>query len=267
MEANSGPMACYSAPPDIKEKWKAATIENKTGQSYRCSKHNDVRVLSSRNKISPEAVDICQSDIRNLIPANIRHKYGSSLVEQLISPTQVRKSLADVEQRTRNTPRVTLTHVTLKPWLMEEYPHRIYYELSHCLRSNVFPGMPIKQHSLVQDSYTAEVNERGRRDKGNNQHWYGRKTDDLALWSQQLMKRNNIAKILESQQKTSLVFPLHIHPTVLHLQDDPPAPAPKANKPRKPKQAKAKKPKAPTPPVIQPDQDDDFWDFYDKPIP
>lgn len=81
------------------------------------------------------------------------------------------------------------------------------------------------------------------------------------------MKRNNIAKILESQQKTSLVFPLHIHPTVLHLQDDPPAPAPKANKPRKPKQAKAKKPKAPTPPVIQPDQDDDFWDFYDKPIP
>ncbi|XP_040215372.1 testis-expressed protein 33 [Rana temporaria] len=260
MEARrSGPLASYSAPPDIKEKWKATNIENTTGQSYRGSKHNYVRVLSSRNKKSPEAVDICQTDIRNLIPANIRHKYGSSLVEQLISPEQVRKSLADVEQRTRIMPRCTLAHVT---WRMEEYPHSIYHELSHCLRSNVFPGVPINQHSLAQDSYTVEVNQRGRRDKGNNQHWYGRKTDDLALWSQKLMERNAIAKILESQQKPSLIFPLRIHPTV--TMDDPPPP--KAKTPKRHKQAKAKKPKAPTPPVIQPDQDDDFWDFYDKPI-
>ncbi|XP_018407792.1 PREDICTED: testis-expressed sequence 33 protein [Nanorana parkeri] len=220
--------------------------------------------MSSRNKISHQDADICQLGIRNLIPANIRHKYGSSLVEQLISPEEMRNFLRDVEERTRDMPRVTLKHATLNPWLMEDYLHRTYSELSHYLRSNVFPGVPRNQHSLVHDSYTAEVNKRGRLDKGNRQHWHGRKTDDLALWSQKLKERNAIVKIQKSQQKPSCVFPLRIHTTV--PMDDPQPPAPPTKKPKKQK-AKAKKPKATTPPVIQPDQDDDFWDFYDKPIP
>ncbi|CAI9603160.1 unnamed protein product, partial [Staurois parvus] len=195
-----GPLSCYSAPPDIKEKRIETTVENKTGQCYRGSKPSEVRFFASRNEMSPEAVDICQPDIRNLIPANIRHKYGSSLVEQLISPEQVRNSLGDVDKRTRNMSRVTLKHATLKPWLMEEYPHKIYYELSHCLRSNVFPGIPIKQHSLAHDSYTAEVNERGRLNKSRNQHWHGRKTDDLGRWHESNFRYMALKKCLKQRE-------------------------------------------------------------------
>ncbi|KAM5148048.1 ciliary microtubule inner protein 4 [Mantella aurantiaca] len=255
-----GSLALCLGPSDIKEKLKITTIENKTSQCYRISKHSGGQVFSSRNTISQEAVGICQLDTRNFIPANIRHKHGSSLVEQLISPEQVQSSLKDVEKKTRNMSRITLIHDSLKPWLMNEYQHRMYYELSHCLRSNVFPGMPIKQHTLVHDSYTAEVNERWRLDNGNSQHWYGRKSDDLVLWSQKLMERNTIAKILESQQKPSRIFPLRIHPMV--AMDDPTPPLSTIKKPKKHKLDKAKKTT-----VQSPDQDDDFWDFYEKPIP
>ncbi|XP_072277174.1 ciliary microtubule inner protein 4 [Pyxicephalus adspersus] len=263
MEArSSGPLVCCSAPPNYEKKWKVTAIKNKTGECYRGSNYSGSQIPSNRK--SQEALDI-KLDTKNLIPANIRHKYGSTLVDQLISPEQVQNCLRHVEERRKNVSRAIVKSDTQKPWLMEEYPHRMYYELSHCLRSNLFPGMPINQHSLVHDSYTIEVNERGRLNKGNTQHWYGRKTDDLALWSQKLMERDAITKILESQQKPSRVFPLRIQLAVPKEDLSPPTPA--AKKPKKQQQAKPKKPKAPTPPAIQPDPDDNFWDFYDRPIP
>ncbi|CAJ0936712.1 unnamed protein product [Ranitomeya imitator] len=135
--------------------------------------------LDNRSNTSPAHQTNCQELIRNLVPANIRHKYGSHVVDQLISPEQVRSSLS--KARTQCHQDYYIPRLKMETCFMEDYPHKIYYELGHCLRSNLFPGAPIKQNSLVHDCYTAEVNERGRLEKHNNHHWHGRKTDELAM--------------------------------------------------------------------------------------
>ncbi|XP_069824965.1 ciliary microtubule inner protein 4 [Dendropsophus ebraccatus] len=206
-----------------------------------------------------------QEDTRDLLPANIRHKYGSSVVDQLISPQQVRRCLRE-EERTQYHQGYRLPR--MNSCFLEDYPHKLYYELGYCLRSNLFPGAPIKQNSLVRDSYTAEVNERGRLEKRNTPHWYGRKTDDLAIWSEMLMKRKTIAKILQSQHKPSRGFPPPLRTNVpKDVPPPPPPPLPPPKKPRKQRQrAKSEKTEVQPAPVSAPKEDNDFWDFYDKPI-
>ncbi|KAE8611650.1 hypothetical protein XENTR_v10012547 [Xenopus tropicalis] len=114
---------------------------------------------------------------RNLMSANIRRTHRSSVSDQLISHEQVSSALHEDRTNTGHEYKIPLP--IMKPWLMENNKHGMYYDLGHCLRANIFPGMPIRACSLVEDSYTAEVNRRGIMDRNTRQHWHGRKTDDL----------------------------------------------------------------------------------------
>ncbi|XP_075039155.1 ciliary microtubule inner protein 4 [Mixophyes fleayi] len=234
-------------------------------QCHRDSKSRGGDPMSGRNDISQRTLENKQKELGNLIPAYIRHKYGSSVVDKLISPEQVRSCLRELQDSTQYSRAHGIHRRSMTSWLTQEYPRNMYDDLGQCLRSNIFPGVPINQRSLTQDSYTAAVNERGILDKHNKHHWYGRKTDDLAIWSQMLMKRNVIDKILQSQSKPFCIFPLPIRKNL--LRDDPPPLPPPIEKPRKwIHKTKTKKPEVQPPPIAQPKQEDDFWDFYDKPI-
>ncbi|XP_073500477.1 ciliary microtubule inner protein 4 isoform X2 [Phyllobates terribilis] len=148
--------------------------------------------LDIRSNTSPAHRTNCQELMRDLVPANIRHKYGSHVVDQLISPEQVRSSLS--KARTQCHQDYYIPRLRMETCFMEDYRHKIYYELGHCLRSNLFPGVPMKQNSLVHDSYTAEVNEKGRLEKHNNHHWHGRKTDELVQPPKKPRKERHQAK-------------------------------------------------------------------------
>ncbi|XP_063796734.1 ciliary microtubule inner protein 4 isoform X2 [Pseudophryne corroboree] len=147
----------------------------------RGNKSRNGETMSNRTNISQEPLENIQEEIRSLVPANIRHKYGSSMVSKLISPEQVRSCLKE-QEGTRYAQNYHIPRFGMKSGTREDCPYKAYYELGQCLRSNIFPGVPIKQQSLMQDCYTAEVNEKGILDKHNKHHWHGKKTDDLGRW-------------------------------------------------------------------------------------
>ncbi|XP_053324655.1 testis-expressed protein 33 [Spea bombifrons] len=199
----------------------------------------------------------------SLIPTNIRHKYGTSLVDQLISTDQVKRTLNESEKSTSHSLGYQIPRPILKPWLAEKNPHRVYYELGQCLRTNIFPGVPVQSQSLVQDSYTAEVKEKVN--QYTTCHWFGKKTDDLAIWSQMITERTAINKKLERLLKPLTAFPAR--PTV---QKEIPVTAPPSKTDKNMCITKSKKKKIQSQiqpaPTLNLSEDDDFWDFYEKPI-
>ncbi|XP_066452395.1 ciliary microtubule inner protein 4 isoform X2 [Eleutherodactylus coqui] len=219
-----------------------------------------------RRRNAPQAqINIQQSDSSNLeAPANSRHKNSSSVVDQLITPEQVRSCLTK-EERTECHQGYRIPKLRMKSCFIEDYPHQIYYDLGCCLRSNLFPGASVKQNSLVRDSYTPEVNEKGRLDKHNTHQWYGKKTDELATLSEILVKKKAIAKTLQNQPRPPRALAV---PIQTNAPDDVPAPPPPLEPPKKPRiqrhQAKNKKPEMQPPSVSSPKENDDFWNFYDK---
>ncbi|XP_073430459.1 ciliary microtubule inner protein 4 isoform X2 [Dendrobates tinctorius] len=274
MEAKSSVIKCNPSLPPLRSvsshtvHHKKKKLQMSSANSYHANPQTTSSQngnLDKRSNTSPAHIKNCEELTRSLVPANIRHKYGSHVVDQLISPEQVRSSLS--KARTQCHQDYYIPRLRMETYFMEDYPHKIYYELGHCLRSNLFPGAPIKQNSLVHDSYTAEVNEKGRLEKHNNHHWHGRKTDDLANWSAMLLKTEAIAKIVQNQPKPAHTFLLPTRTKVPKDVPPPPPPVQPLKKPRKQRhQDKSKKPEVQPPPVSPPKEEDDFWDFYDKSI-
>ncbi|KAH0616926.1 hypothetical protein JD844_028404 [Phrynosoma platyrhinos] len=131
----------------------------------------------------------------NLIPANIKAKYGTAMLEKLISEEQARRALCEaglIQGQKR------LSDWTFKPLEnpMASSPYADYYELGYNLRSNIFQGGPLESKSLMKDSYTPDVIKRAVRDP---KHWHGRKTDDLGRWFQKNALNLNLQKALEQK--------------------------------------------------------------------
>ncbi|XP_074127698.1 ciliary microtubule inner protein 4 isoform X2 [Sminthopsis crassicaudata] len=127
------------------------------------------------------------------IPNNIRHKFGSNTVDQLVTEEQARRALCEgIEGQKRVSSRVNKSSQNS----MENSAFADYYELGYNMRSNIFQGPPMEARSLMKDSYTAEVLQRAVRDP---QHWYGRKTDDLGRWHQKNALDLNLQKALEQK--------------------------------------------------------------------
>uniref|UniRef100_A0A8D2J8L4 Testis expressed 33 n=1 Tax=Varanus komodoensis TaxID=61221 RepID=A0A8D2J8L4_VARKO len=131
----------------------------------------------------------------SLIPANIKAKYGTPMVEKLISEEQARRALCEaglIHGQKR------LSDWTFKPLEnpMAASPYADYYELGYNLRSNIFQGGPLESKSLMKDSYTPDVIKRAVRDP---KHWHGRKTDDLGRWFQKNALNLNLQKALEQK--------------------------------------------------------------------
>uniref|UniRef100_A0A4X2K634 Testis expressed 33 n=1 Tax=Vombatus ursinus TaxID=29139 RepID=A0A4X2K634_VOMUR len=126
------------------------------------------------------------------IPNNIRHKFGSNTVDQLVTEEQARRAIYEViEGQKRVSSRVSKPRSS-----MESSAFADYYELGYNMRSNIFQGPPMEIKSLMKDSYTADVIERAVRDP---QHWYGRKTDDLGRWHQKNALDLNLQKALDQK--------------------------------------------------------------------
>ncbi|XP_014819467.1 PREDICTED: testis-expressed sequence 33 protein [Calidris pugnax] len=71
-----------------------------------------------------------------------------------------------------------------------------YNHLGFNLRSNIFQGGPLESRSLMKDSYTPDIIQKGIRDPKN---WYGRKTDELGKWHQTNALHLNLQRALEDK--------------------------------------------------------------------
>ncbi|XP_054999926.1 testis-expressed protein 33 [Sorex araneus] len=130
----------------------------------------------------------------SVIPENIRHKFGSSLVDQMVSEKQAQRALSDAleGQRSANS-RLGRARGSVPG----SPSYADYYDLGYNSRSNLFPGATQEAMSLMKASYTPEVIERSVRDI---EHWHGRKTDDLGRWHQKNLMDMNLQKALEEKQ-------------------------------------------------------------------
>uniref|UniRef100_A0A670XND4 Ciliary microtubule inner protein 4 n=1 Tax=Pseudonaja textilis TaxID=8673 RepID=A0A670XND4_PSETE len=131
----------------------------------------------------------------SLVPANIKAKYGTTVVEKLISEEQARRALCEAgliqgQKRLSDWPFKSLENP------MTTSPYADYYELGYNLRANIFQGGPLETKSLMKDSYTPDVIKRAVRDP---KRWHGRKTDDLGRWFQKNALNLNLQKALEQK--------------------------------------------------------------------
>ncbi|XP_036924327.1 testis-expressed protein 33 [Sturnira hondurensis] len=134
-----------------------------------------------------------QRERSSVIPDNIRHKFGSDVVDQLVSEEQARKAIGEGFEGQKRA----------SVWPSKaESPAKIasifsdYYDLGYNMRSNLFQGAPEAVKSLMKDSYTPEVLKQSVRD---TEHWHGRKTDDLGRWHQKNAMNMNLQKALDEK--------------------------------------------------------------------
>ncbi|XP_045866614.1 testis-expressed protein 33 [Meles meles] len=129
----------------------------------------------------------------SIIPDNIRHKFGSNVVDDLVSEEQARRAVSEVfegQQRANSWPSRTQSPVEITSIFSD------YYDLGYNMRSNLFQGAPEETKSLMKASYTPEVIEKSVRDI---EHWHGRKTDDLGRWHQKNAMNMNLQKALDEK--------------------------------------------------------------------
>ncbi|XP_074839961.1 ciliary microtubule inner protein 4 [Carettochelys insculpta] len=129
------------------------------------------------------------------IPVNIKHKFGSTIMDELVTEEQARRALCEAgliegQKRLSNL----VPKIQANP--MATTPFADYFELGYNLRSNIFQGGPLESKSLMKDSYTPDVIQRAVRDP---KHWHGRKTDDLGRWHQKNALNLNLQKALEQK--------------------------------------------------------------------
>ncbi|XP_014592304.2 ciliary microtubule inner protein 4 isoform X2 [Equus przewalskii] len=113
----------------------------------------------------------------SIIPDNIRHKFGSSMVDQLVSEEQARRAIGeafDGQKRASSWPSRTQSPTQVSSIFSD------YYDLGYNMRSNLFQ----------------EVIEKSVRDL---EHWHGRKTDDLGRWHQKNAMNMNLQKALDEK--------------------------------------------------------------------
>ncbi|XP_003783293.1 testis-expressed protein 33 [Otolemur garnettii] len=130
-----------------------------------------------------------------IIPNNIRHKFGSNVVDQLVSEEQARNIVGDVLEGQKSSRASSWPSRTQSPAEISSF-FSDYYDLGYNMRSNLFQGAPEETKSLMKSSYTPEVIEKSVRDI---EHWHGRKTDDLGRWHQKNAMNMNLQKALEER--------------------------------------------------------------------
>uniref|UniRef100_A0A8C3YGU8 Ciliary microtubule inner protein 4 n=1 Tax=Catagonus wagneri TaxID=51154 RepID=A0A8C3YGU8_9CETA len=130
------------------------------------------------------------------IPSNIRHKFGSDVVDQLVSEEQAQRALGEAlegQKMASSWPSRVQTTAEISSIFSD------YYDLGYNMRSNFFQGAPQETKSLMKASYTPEVIEKSVRDI---EHWHGRKTDDLGRWHQKNAMNMNLQKALDEKEKS-----------------------------------------------------------------
>ncbi|XP_059103032.1 testis-expressed protein 33 isoform X2 [Peromyscus eremicus] len=162
------------------------------------SQPEDLKKGSSRSSLreareSSEQRTVPLSQKDSVIPENIRHKFGSKVVDRLISEEQARRAIGEIfegQNRSSSWPSRTQSPVQVSSIFAD------YYDLGYHMRSNLFQGPPQETKSLMKASYTPEVIEKSVRDV---EHWHGRKTDELGRWHRKNAMNMNLQKALEEK--------------------------------------------------------------------
>ncbi|XP_051015292.1 testis-expressed protein 33 [Acomys russatus] len=144
-----------------------------------------------RDSRTLEQKPLSQKD--SVIPENIRHKFGSKVVDHLISEEQAQRAIGEIfenQKRSSSWPSRVQSPVKISSIFSD------YYDLGYHMRSNLFQGAPLETKSLMKASYTPEVIEKSVRDE---EHWHGRKTDELGRWHQKNAMNMNLQKALEEK--------------------------------------------------------------------
>ncbi|XP_040844047.1 testis-expressed protein 33 [Ochotona curzoniae] len=165
----------------------------KKGGFSASSKENGVSFQAGTLQQQEDPSSKSQDQKGSVIPNNIRHKFGSSVVQELVSEEQAQKAIDAVledQKRASSWPSQTQSPVEISSIFSD------YYDLGYNMRANLFQGAPQETKSLMKASYTPEVIERSVRDM---EHWHGRKTDDLGRWHQKNAMNMNLLKALEEK--------------------------------------------------------------------
>ncbi|XP_069873480.1 ciliary microtubule inner protein 4-like [Dipodomys merriami] len=128
----------------------------------------------------------------SVIPDNIRHKFGSQVVDQLVTEEQAQRAIDEVMEAQKGSSQSSRTQSPLQisPTVAE------YYDLGYNMRSNLFQGAPLETKSLMKASYTLEAVKKSVRDM---EHWHGRKTDELGRWHQKNTLNITLQKALDEK--------------------------------------------------------------------
>ncbi|XP_072348257.1 ciliary microtubule inner protein 4-like [Scyliorhinus torazame] len=129
-----------------------------------------------------------------VIPQNIKHKFGSQLMDELLTDDEVNKFMKQKEMSSKRSD--SLTQPQEKP-----SDHINWYErIGYPLRCNIFPGDSGEWKSEAQSTYTKEVHHRFKHDP---EHWHGRTTDQLGHWVEMSIVHRKMKKALEQLEKQS----------------------------------------------------------------
>ncbi|XP_021492383.1 ciliary microtubule inner protein 4 [Meriones unguiculatus] len=162
-------------------------------RASRSSLREGVLGEEGRDSRAAEQREVPMSSKDSVIPENIRHKFGSDVVDHLISEEQARRAVGEIfegQKRSSSWPSRTQTPMQISSIFSD------YYDLGYHMRSNLFQGPPQETKSLMKASYTPEVIEKSVRDV---EHWHGRKTDELGRWHRKNAMNMNLQKALEEK--------------------------------------------------------------------
>ncbi|XP_029914583.1 testis-expressed protein 33 isoform X2 [Myripristis murdjan] len=76
-------------------------------------------------------------------------------------------------------------------------PHSSYHSMSHCLRTNVFPGPPFTWKSHVSEFYIRHPLPAKPTDPD---RWYGRKTNEMVQWTERNFVNQRLNKMLKEME-------------------------------------------------------------------
>ncbi|XP_078093266.1 ciliary microtubule inner protein 4 [Mustelus asterias] len=134
-------------------------------------------------------------EVECVIPKNIKHKFGSQLVEELLTDDEVNKFMKQKEVSSKSS---DLEDAQV-PAPEKPSDHVNWYErIGYPLRCNIFPGSSGEWQSEAQATYTKEVHHRFKRDP---EHWHGRTTDQLGHWVEMSIVHRKMKKALEQLEK------------------------------------------------------------------
>ncbi|XP_041854415.1 testis-expressed protein 33 [Melanotaenia boesemani] len=76
--------------------------------------------------------------------------------------------------------------------------HHGYLSLSHCLRTNIFPGTSSTWKSVTRDSYISHPLTTWPADP---HLWFGHQTDDVVQWTERNILHQKLKKLLTQMEK------------------------------------------------------------------
>ncbi|XP_067876086.1 uncharacterized protein [Heterodontus francisci] len=130
-----------------------------------------------------------------VIPKNIKHKFGSHVVDELLTDDEVNKFLSQKEQPSKSSD----SEDSPIPLQKTTIDHTNWYDrIGYPLRSNIFPGFSGEWKSEAHSTYTKEVHHRFKQDPN---HWHGRMSDDFGHWVEMNVLHEKMKKALGELEK------------------------------------------------------------------